>query len=227
MKTERSFSQIKKMKRTNQFNTKGATLVELLAAMVLCGILVAGIYRVFIAQSKAYQVQDQVVEIQQSARSAMEILLRDLRMAGFDDDNLASSIYIGDPIGNPMSDHAIVVNYEEYDRTVPQFQKHTVAYWRDDASSRLIRQLTINDLAKPEETLLDNVEELNFVYGVDVNDDGTIENWVSADDVKKSKVVAVRVTLTARPARENPNLRVISPRTLVSVATLRNVCLAR
>jgi type IV pilus assembly protein PilW len=227
MKGERCFLENKKMKRTNRFNIKGITLIELLMALVIFGILTAGIYRVFIVQSKAYMVQDQVVEIQQSVRSAMGILLRDVRMAGFDDDNRASTISITDPIASPINDHTITVNYEEYDRTISQFQKHTVAYWRDAESSRLMRQLTINDMASPQETLLESVDELNFVYGVDVNDDGAIDQWVSAEKVKGSKVVAVRVTLIARPVQSNTDLRVISPRTLVSVATLRNVCLGK
>ena len=56
---------------------KGITLLELLVALVICGIIIGGIYRLFIAQSKAYTVQDQVVEVQQNIRNAMEILLRD------------------------------------------------------------------------------------------------------------------------------------------------------
>ena len=71
-----------KLRNHLSFNKRGVTLIELLVALVIGGIVVAGIYRVFIAQSKAYTIQDQVVEVQQSIRSAMEILLRDLRMAG-------------------------------------------------------------------------------------------------------------------------------------------------
>ena len=210
------------MKRTNHFNVRGVTLIELLIGLVICGIVIAGIYRVFMAQSKAYSIQDQVVEVQQSVRSAMELISRDLRMAGFDDDSIASAISITEPIANPINDHSVTVNYEYYDRTIPQFQKHTVAYWRDDASSRLIRQLSINDEARLQETLLENAEELNFVYGVDVNEDGALDEWVSAGDIGTAKVVAVRVALTARPVRGNPDLQRISPRTLVSTVTLRN-----
>ena len=210
------------MKRTNHFNVRGVTLIELLIGLVICGIVIAGIYRVFMAQSKAYSIQDKVVEVQQSVRSAMELISRDLRMAGFDDDSIASPISITEPIANPINDHSVTVNYEYYDRTIPQFQKHTVVYWRDDASSRLIRQLSINDEARLQETLLENAEELNFVYGVDVNEDGALDEWVSAGDFGTSKVVAVRVTLTARPVQGNTDLQRISPRTLVSTVTLRN-----
>jgi type IV pilus assembly protein PilW len=215
------------MKNHKRFGVKGITLIELLVALVICGMVVAGIYRVFVAQSKAYTVQDQVVEVQQSVRSAMEILLRDLRMAGFDDDNINSTITITNPIAGPLNDHSITVTYEYYDKVTPQFQKHTVAYWRDAASSRLIRQLTVNDVARPEETLLENVNELNFTYGVDVNDDGAMDNWVTAGTVGTSKVVAVRATLTARPIQVNPDAKMVSPRTLASTVTLRNLCLIK
>jgi prepilin-type N-terminal cleavage/methylation domain-containing protein len=185
------------MKNRNRFGIKGMSLIELLVALVICGMVVAGIYRVFIAQSRAYTVQDQVVEVQQSVRSAMEILLRDLRMTGFDYDN--TPITITTPIVTPLSENAMTVTYEYYDKTVPQYQKHTVAYWRDAPTSRLIRQLTVNDVPRPQENLLENVEILNFTYGVDVNEDGALENWVSAGGVGTSKVVAVRVTLTEDP----------------------------
>ena len=102
------------MKKLNRINTKGITLIELLVALVICGMVIAGIYRLFVAQSKAYTVQDQVVEVQQSIRSAMEILLRDLRMAGFDSDSLTSKISIANPI--VAGDHSVTVSYE-YDDT--------------------------------------------------------------------------------------------------------------
>ncbi len=217
----------KKTENQNRHSIKGMTLIELLIGMIICSMVVAGIYRVFIAQSKAYTVQDQVVEVQQSVRSAMEILLRDLRMTGFDFDNLNSPITITTPIASPLSDNAITVTYEYYDKNAAQYQKHTVAYWRDAASSTMFRQLTVNDVAGPQETLLENVEELKFTYGVDSNEDGALDNWVSAGGVGMSKVVAVSIILTARPIQVNPDVKAVSPRTLVSMVTLRNLCLVR
>jgi type IV pilus assembly protein PilW len=214
-------------KITDRFNVRGVTLIELLVGLVLGGILIAGVYRVFTAQSKAYTVQDRVVEVQQSIRSAMELMLRDLRMAGFDDDNIASGISITDPIVYPVKDDAITVNYEGYDRSLSQFQKQTVTYWRDADTLRLMRQLSIDDVEKAQEPLLENVEELSFEYGVDVEQDGAVDEWVSAEGVKTLKVIAVRVTLRARPEQGNSDLQRISPRRLVSVATLRNVSLMR
>jgi hypothetical protein len=148
-------------------------------------------------------------------------------MAGFDNDSILSTVTIPSPIAN-LGDNDITVNYEYYDKTLAQYQKHTVRYWRDEGSSSLIRQVTVNDVAGAQETLLENVEYLNFRYGVDASDDGALDNWVAADSISKSKVVAVRVTLTARPVQITPDHnKMISPRTLVSSVTLRNLCMVR
>ena len=64
-------------------NRKGFTLIELMVALVLSFILVGAIYGTFTSQQKSYTVQDQVAEAQQNARMAMNILMRDIRMAGY------------------------------------------------------------------------------------------------------------------------------------------------
>jgi type IV pilus assembly protein PilW len=211
------------MKKIYPINTKGITLLELLTALVICGIVIAGVYRLFIAQSKAYTVQDQVVEVQQGIRSAMEILLRDLRMAGFDSDNVGSTITITNPI--IVGDHSVTVSYE-YDNTT----QYTVTYSREAATKRLLRQLTTtkddgSSIAGPQETVLENVEAFDFTYGVDTNNDGALDSWVSAGAIGIGKVVAVRVGLTANPDQTNPDVKDwVSPRTLTSAVTLRNLC---
>jgi prepilin-type N-terminal cleavage/methylation domain-containing protein len=62
---------------------KGITLIELLVALVIAGILIAAIYRTFIGQQKTYTVQEQVVDTQQNVRSGINRMMREIRMAGF------------------------------------------------------------------------------------------------------------------------------------------------
>jgi prepilin-type N-terminal cleavage/methylation domain-containing protein len=61
---------------------QGVTLIELLIVMVIAAFLVAGIYSLFITQQRSYSVQDQVAGVQQDARVAVDIMARDIRMAG-------------------------------------------------------------------------------------------------------------------------------------------------
>ena len=59
------------------------TLIELLIAMAISAILIVAIYRTFIGQQKTYTVQEQVVDMQQNARVAINRMMREIRMAGF------------------------------------------------------------------------------------------------------------------------------------------------
>jgi prepilin-type N-terminal cleavage/methylation domain-containing protein len=61
----------------------GVTLIELMIVLVIAAFLVAGIYSLFITQHRSYAVQDQVAGVQQDARAALNIMARDIRMAGF------------------------------------------------------------------------------------------------------------------------------------------------
>jgi len=62
----------------------GFTLIELLIAMAITGIVSAAIYTAFQSQQKSYLTQDQVAEMQQNLRAAMDIMVREIRMAGCD-----------------------------------------------------------------------------------------------------------------------------------------------
>src|SRR4030043_1449535 len=161
-------------------NKKGVTLIELLVVMVIATITMAGVYRVFISQTRTYAIQDQVMEVQQSVRGAMEILLRDLRMTGFDDDNVNSDVTIANPLATPVQASDITINYEYYDRTLAteaqKYQSHLARYWRDGGNSRLMRQLTVDSGASPAEIILENANALAFTYGVDQNNDGIMDD---------------------------------------------------
>ena len=63
--------------------SKGVSLIELLVALVVSAILIAGLYRTFIGQQKTYTVQEQVVDMQQRARLAISKMMKEIRMAGF------------------------------------------------------------------------------------------------------------------------------------------------
>jgi len=63
--------------------SKGVTLIELLIALVISAILIAGIYRTFIHQQRTYATQEQVADMQQNVRVAINRVIREIRMSGF------------------------------------------------------------------------------------------------------------------------------------------------
>ncbi len=85
---------------------KGFTLIELLVALGISGIVAAGLFMVYDSQQKAYMGQDQIVEMQQNLRAAHYIMIKEIRMAGYDPSGGSAGagiVAIGDgSAGNPL-----------------------------------------------------------------------------------------------------------------------------
>lgn len=62
---------------------KGLSLVELMVAMVIGLILIAGVGKIFVDSKKTYSFQQSLARIQENGRMALEFLGRDIRMAGY------------------------------------------------------------------------------------------------------------------------------------------------
>jgi type IV pilus assembly protein PilW len=61
----------------------GFTLINLLVSMGISGIALSAVTTTFVSQSQSYDAQEQIVEMQQNARAAMDIMTREIRMAGY------------------------------------------------------------------------------------------------------------------------------------------------
>lgn len=64
-------------------NREGFSLVELLVVMAIMGLVVAAIYSLNQTSQRSAYTQDEVVEVQQNLRIAMDQIARDVRMSGF------------------------------------------------------------------------------------------------------------------------------------------------
>jgi type IV pilus assembly protein PilW len=68
----------------NNHGQHGFSLIELLVALAVSGIVMALIAAAYQAQLRSHNTQVQVVDMQQNLRAAMMIIQKDLRMAGMD-----------------------------------------------------------------------------------------------------------------------------------------------
>lgn len=73
---------------------RGFTLVELMIAMAVGGIVMAAVMTAFMSQHRSYLAQDDVVEMQQNVRVAMDMLVRDIRSAGYNPNNIGGGVGI-------------------------------------------------------------------------------------------------------------------------------------
>ena len=90
---------------------QGFTLVELLIAMALALVILTSLSSTFILQQKTYDVQQQIAEMNQNARAAMDIMSREIMLTGYgivknssgNYDNLSWIDWVDDADGNDIN----------------------------------------------------------------------------------------------------------------------------
>lgn len=193
----------------NRNREHGFTLIEIMIAMALSLLLMSGIYYTYFAQQKVYQVQDQMVAMQQNLRTAMHYIERDLRGAGFDDkaknrsssqeagmetaeaDRIVFSLYGNNQCQPDRDGSPKVIVYEIYDSAA--------------AGNNTLGRRCGDDENTAIEPIAPGIEVIDFVY-LGTDDDG---NMVDLDtdgdgDVQVDRFDEIRwiqVTLVARTER--------------------------
>lgn len=104
----------------------GFTLLEILVALAVSGIILSGIFYVFETSNKSYIIQDDVARMQQNVRIAKYYIEKDLRMAGYGIRGLAFDGSLIDPVifKNNINDTGIL----------PDTDSITITYIDDAAS---------------------------------------------------------------------------------------------
>ena len=65
-------------------NSAGTTLMEILIGLFLAGLVTTSIFKIYLNQHKNWMIQEDVTDIQQNARAAIDELTRQIRMAGYE-----------------------------------------------------------------------------------------------------------------------------------------------
>jgi prepilin-type N-terminal cleavage/methylation domain-containing protein len=218
------------VKRSSLWKEKGVTLIEMLIALIIFGLASAASYRLFVGQSRTYVVEEQVVDLQQEVRTGLELLTRDLMMAGYKNDN--TPVAVNRPIfpgkyDLAVSNSAVRIEYEHEDEGGNANTLHTIVYYTN--AGRIMRDFYVNNVLSSSDLLLDNVTTFSFTYGLDLDDsgqyDGAVDQWVSAAGVNDRRIVSVEFVVAAGPDPVNPDLTKISQRSLISRTSLRNTIL--
>jgi type IV pilus assembly protein PilW len=69
--------------RINFGKIVGFTLVELMISMGIGMVILAAVTTTFMSQTRIYNAQEQINEMQQNARGALDIISREVKMAGY------------------------------------------------------------------------------------------------------------------------------------------------
>ena len=194
------------------YKQQGLTLIELMVALVISLLILAGLFTVYQSNNRAYRISDGLVRVQENGRFALDFIVRELRMAGFPaiDSNLRNQVGGTEGTGPNNSDTLIIRNNTGNDcigtavAGVVQNTYTIVDTGRTNKQGNAIMALDCNGTE-----LVEGIENLQVLYGVDTDAerDGIPNRYVDADNVAVvsngwQRVVTVRIALLANSGEE-------------------------
>lgn len=168
-----------KKQRLARINNRGFTLAELLIGLFVSGIVMTTILSAYYSQNKSYAVQEQVAAMVQNLRAAMDIMIREIRMAGYDPTGTANA---GIVTANTTS--ITITEDLDGDGSVAGDENITYALADSDGDGD-------NDLERNNNLIAENIDALDFIY-LDENGNPT---------AVPSAIRSVQITMVAKTDR--------------------------
>jgi type IV pilus assembly protein PilW len=179
------------------------TLIELLSGILITGILLAALYYVFTSQQVVFSAQEQVAEMTQSTRAALDLMTREIRLAGY---KTSTSTFKGIQTATSNTIR-VLADLDQNGDTLGANEDITYSY--NPGTLQICR----NGVNLP---IADNITALSFAYTL-------ADGSVTLNPGNLANIRKVTITITARttlPDRATGAYRTI---TLTTDVTPRNL----
>jgi type IV pilus assembly protein PilW len=169
----------------------GFSLIELLFAMVIFLVVLAAISSAFISQRKSYNVQEQIAEMTQSARSAINMLSTEIRQTGYNPANISN--FVGIPYSASQLQLFADLNGDG-DTSDPN---ENIIYTYDSANLRINRNDVNTD--NTAHAFAENIQGFTVTC---FERDGSSEVSSAGDN---GKIRQIEITIVARTSEPDPD----------------------
>jgi type IV pilus assembly protein PilW len=195
---------------------RGFSLVEMLIAMTVGLVVLGAMYSVFTIQNKTFANQEESVAMQQSVRAGMDMMAREIGMAGYDPAGVNCSkcfpptyIFFGVTVNTSQLQIKADLNG---DRAIDATSQENIVYALDATNKQITR-----NIGAGAQSFVENVNAFTFEY---LKSDGITSATTSAE------VRQIRITITGRTAKPDPSYSAnggYRTYTLMSVIAPRNL----
>jgi type IV pilus assembly protein PilW len=193
------------MKRENFFNPlqHGFTLVEIMVAITLSLILIAGVLQIYLSSKESFRIQSELARLQENQRIAIEFLQRDISKTGFVPYNGAaipgSAITVTDGGGN--NSDSITISYTSpTDCLGAQTGGVAVNTWSINPDT--LQLMCVGNGGGAAQPITDGIENMQILLGDDAVNNSTIapsaDRYVNPATAGITKIVSVRIALLTR-----------------------------
>jgi|SRR5689334_4403171 type IV pilus assembly protein PilW len=175
------------MLRVRLLNTSGFTMMELLVAMTIAMVILAGVTKTFILQAKTYNAQQQINEMEENARGVLDVVTRDLKMAGYNPNGATFN-------GITYNTTQLLIQADldaSGGISTSSTANEQIAYAYDGTNKQITRTVGVGSAS----VLADNITAFSFSY----LDSGGAATIISAN------IRQVAISITAQTASADPD----------------------
>jgi type IV pilus assembly protein PilW len=165
----------------------GFTLVELLVSMSIGMVLLAAVTTTFMSQTRIYNAQEQINEMQQNARGALDIITREVKMAGYNPNGASF-------LGVTYSTTQLMIQADLDSNgaiSTSSTANEQITYAYDSANQRITRAVGTGGA----QVLAEHITAFTFSY---------LNSLAVATNVS-ANIRQVTISITARTAKPDPN----------------------
>lgn len=189
----------------------GFSLIELMVAMAIGSIVLAGIFSVYTAHTRSYTTQNVAAEVQQTARAGIDYMVEDIMMAGFDPLEVAGSSILA-----ASSTRLNFTLDRNMNGTIDTGSDEEVTYVLD-GSGRIIHTIDESQVGSADtQPFIDNVTGLTFTFrnelDQDMINDLALGNPLPLANLGDIRTVEIRMTVAEPAGRGNPVARTYNTR---------------
>ncbi len=174
----------------------GFTLVELLVALVVGGIIITAAYMMFITNQRTYLMQDEIVSVQQTIRPAVEYMSRFIRVAGLDPEQ-TGLFGLRD-----VTNSSIEFSFDRVDDGIPGTLEAAAEIKAFRAQNNQLQEQ--DQTTGNWEPIAENVEALNFTY-LDRNGNIVADLVLNRDAIRSIQISIVGLSRNTVPRYTNTN----------------------
>jgi type IV pilus assembly protein PilW len=184
----------------------GLTLVEIMVAVTISLLLLAGVMQVFLSNKVSHDLQSGMGRLQENARAAMDILSLNISMAGYATgttaitaintantlENSTANADMGFTVATGKASDVIDISYQSATDCLNQATGGTATdrYYLNGTDLMCLG----NGSVTPD-IIAEGIENMQILYGEDSDADGIANRYINAGNIAANPIVSVRIAL--------------------------------